>query len=331
VIMDLGTPGTAVEVGVVKTPGVAWSVAVTGDLTFIAEINGLRILDTSMPARPVEVSFFESPRGAWDVAVVGDLAFIVGDSGCMRVIDVSEPTTPEEIGSYCADTPTATDVEVVGNHAYIVAGYLGFIVDISVPTSPVLVGWLFEERERVDDVEVFGNHAYVLSPRGRFLKVFDVTDPADPTLVSETEMPGNSADIDVMGTLAYIASPAAGGFGVFQGLQILDVSDPALPVELARFGIYEDTWWTAELAVEGGCVVIGASESLFAFVVTVPPDPVLVRRHESVDLVRDVAVFGNRLSTAESWAGSEHFEISGCSGLARAPRQSGGRRVPGSP
>ena len=331
VIMDLGTAGTPAEVGVVKTPGSAAAVATTRDLTFVTETNGLRILDTSTPARPAEVGFFECPRGAWDVAVAGDLAFIVGDSGWLRVIDVSEPASPEEIGSFHADSSPATDVEVVGNYAYVVAGHLGFIVDVSDPTSPVLAGRLFEERDRVDDVEISGNHAFVVSHLGRYLKVFDVTDPADPALVSEIETQGKPVDIEVMGSLAYVAYPSFGGFWSFQGLQILDVSDPAFPIELAALGFYEDSWSSAELAVHGNCALIGASESLYAFDVTVPTNPVLVRRHEAVDSVQDVAVFGNRLITAESSGGSEHFDISGCSGLAWAPRRIGGRRVPGSP
>ena len=328
VIMDLSTPGTPAEIGVVKTPGSAAAVDGTQDFTFIAEFDGLRILDTSNPARPAEVGFFECPRGAWDVAVVGDLAFIVGDSGWLRVIDVSEPASPEEIGSFHADTPPATDVEVVGNYAYVVASYLGFIVDVSDPTSPVLAGWLFEERDRVDDIEISGNHAFVVSHWERYLKVFDVTDPADPALVSEIETQGEPVDIEVVGSLAYVAYPSFGGFGSFQGLQILDVSDPALPVEVAALGFYEDSWSSAELAVHGNCALIGASESLYAFDVTVPTNPVLVRRHEAVDSVRDVAVFGDLLITAESSGGLEQFDISGCSGLARAPREIGGRRVP---
>jgi len=118
---------------------------------------------------------------------------------------------------------------------------------------------------------------------------------------------------------------------VFQGLQILDVSDPALPVEVAALGVYEDFWFSAGLAVDGNSAFIGASGSLYAFDVTVPTSPVLVRRHEAVDFVRDMAVFDHQLVAAESSGGLEFLDISGCSGLARAPRQIGGRRVPGSP
>ena len=55
-----------------------------------------------------------------DVEVVGDLAYVADDrySG-LRIIDVSDPTFPVELGAL--DTPGyARDVEVVGDLAYVV-------------------------------------------------------------------------------------------------------------------------------------------------------------------------------------------------------------------
>jgi hypothetical protein len=145
---------------------------------------------------------------------VGDLAYVAARDypPGLRVIDVSNPALPVELGAL--DTPggAAThDVEVVGDLAYVAAGYAGLrVIDVSDPTGPVGLGaiWAVEAR----DVEVVGDLAYVAD--GGYgvykLRVIDVSEPAFPVELGALRTPRTPYDVEVVGGLAYVADGESG-------------------------------------------------------------------------------------------------------------------------
>ena len=75
-------------------------------------------------------------------------------------------------------------------------------------------------------VAVHGEHAYL--GEGPTLRVYDISDPAAPAAGGSVALPGNIYDIDVAGSVAYVAMD-------FDGLATVDVSDPAAPRLLGTF------------------------------------------------------------------------------------------------
>ena len=101
---------------------------------------------------------------AEDVYVSGDYAYVAAGGAGLRVIDVSDPTAPVETGAY--DTPgNASDVYVLGRYAYVADGWAGLrVVDISDPTMPVEVSAY--DKVYASRVHVADGYAYVLSRDG---------------------------------------------------------------------------------------------------------------------------------------------------------------------
>jgi len=117
-------------------------------------------------------------------------------------------------------------VQLVGSLAYVADGLEGLqIIDVSTPSAPALVG-ACDLPGSARDVDVVGSLAYVatyyhpLRDEGDFgykycLQVVDVSLPDAPTLVgSYDDMLGHARAVDVVGSLAYVASS-------YNGLQIL--------------------------------------------------------------------------------------------------------------
>ena len=174
--------------------------------------------------------------------MVGDLAY-VGEAptywtGILRIIDVSNPAFPVELGALVVPG-FAGDVEVVGDLAYV-AGFtlddLGFsrgwlrIIDVSDPALPVEL-CAFDTLGEAADVEVVGDLAYVADGSG--LRVIDVSNPALPVEIGALDTPGSASDVELVGDLAYVTDE-------FSGLHVIDVSDPTFPVE---FGNLWATEW----------------------------------------------------------------------------------------
>jgi hypothetical protein len=94
------------------------------------------------------------------VAVSGGYAYVADAYGGLRVIDVSDPTTPVEVGAL--GTPeAATGLAVSGDLVYLADGHGGLrVVDVSVPAWPVEVG-AAATLAVAENVAVSDGHAFV--------------------------------------------------------------------------------------------------------------------------------------------------------------------------
>jgi hypothetical protein len=155
----------------------------------------------------------------------------------MRVIDISNPVSPVELGA--VETPGYADnVEVVGDLAYVADGTAGLrVIDVSNPAIPVELGSI-ETPGFADDVEVVGDLAYVADGTAG-LRVIDVSNPAIPVELGALDTPGEAWDVEIVGDLAYLADGS--------GLRVIDVSNPAFPVE---FGALQGPVWDGAIGLE---------------------------------------------------------------------------------
>lgn len=161
---------------------------------------------------------------AHDVAFANGRAYVADGSEGLRIIDVSNPAAPVELGSLDTPAPSnAFGVDVAGTHAFLADGFGGLrIIDVSVPAAPVLRASA-PVTSFARDVAVVGNLAYVADLFAG-LAIFDVSDPAAPVPVASFGGVGGSTSIAVSGTVAFLTSAGT--------LKSVDVSNPAAPVLL---------------------------------------------------------------------------------------------------
>ncbi|MCK4226133.1 hypothetical protein KAX29_04495, partial [candidate division WOR-3 bacterium] len=181
----------------------------------------------------------ESSRRADRLSSLGIYAYVAAMGAGLRVIDVSDPANPTEVG-FC-DTWEARDVYVSGNYAYVADSESGLrIIDISDPTNPFEVGF-YDPPPPAFAVGVYisGNYAYVAF-WGYGLRIVDVSDPTNPFEVSYFDSTYCN-DVYVSGNYAYAM--------VADGFCIIDVSDPTNPDSV---GVYDPWPYTVE-----DCVVSG--------------------------------------------------------------------------
>lgn len=157
-----------------------------------------------------------------DLAAQGHLVVLASPGSGLRVVDVSNPSDPEVVGSYQPPGGgAAVGVAVAGNLAYVASGAAGLrIVDLFDPSAPVEVGAV--EGGLCSDVEVSGGLAY-LAMAHEGLRIVDVSDPQAP-LALGTYLYAHAGRVSLGGHYAFVA----GGPGAC-GSRVLDVSDPARP------------------------------------------------------------------------------------------------------
>ena len=108
--------------------GKTYAAAVQGNYAYVGVGPRLVILNISNLANPVVVGQTGVlPGFVVDVAVAGNFAYVADGGDGLRIIDVSNPAIPTEVGFY--DTPgSAAGVAVAGNYAYVADGGGGLVI-----------------------------------------------------------------------------------------------------------------------------------------------------------------------------------------------------------
>jgi hypothetical protein len=139
-VLDVSDPAHPLEIGAFEALPHADGVAVAGDYAYVAVDKSLWVIDVSDGANPIEVGVYHAPGTFTDwatgvsVTVAGDIVYIANGSGAvakrhdgLRVIDVSDPSSPDLVGYY--DTPgSAYDVFTLGGYAFVADGYGGLLI-----------------------------------------------------------------------------------------------------------------------------------------------------------------------------------------------------------
>jgi hypothetical protein len=172
-VVDVSDPATPAYQSRIDTNGFARSLNIVGSLVYIAnEAGGLQIVDITDPLSPTLQGKLTIPNLSFSsVHVVDDLAYVaysVGPGGPistpttpngLQIIDVSDPLSPTLRTIF--DTGTATtDVQVVGDYAYVTASNKVLMLGVSDPDNPQLLDEITLAGES-EGIYVQANRIYV--------------------------------------------------------------------------------------------------------------------------------------------------------------------------
>jgi hypothetical protein len=223
---DFRNNGTIEYVGSCMWTGMS-DVYVVGNNVWCSFADGPWHIDISDISNPVFLSRVYTPfytlkqgeiMGSNDILVEGDYTYI-GDHEGVRIVNINNM---ELISTY--SLRRAHTLYLRNNNLYVCDGTGFWVLDVSDPAEPDSIG--FYEKPAAVGLDIVGDYAYISSTSGMILTILDISNPENPTFVSELEIIGVCPcgnQIIVENGYAYIAG-GAGGF------HIVDVSDPANPV-----------------------------------------------------------------------------------------------------
>ncbi|MEP0545439.1 MAG: choice-of-anchor B family protein [Rhodothermales bacterium] len=175
-----------------------------------------------------------------DVDAVTGYAYVLSQRyRGVRILDLADPLDPQEVG--LVPLPNGHDMHARGDTLYVAEGfYPSFSIwDVSDKQDPQLLA-----RQPVPNggymhnIWPSGDGRYVVTTeetRGRTVKVWDISDLGDIELVGEyLGANGLAHNAHVMGDLVVLSHYSA-------GVTVVDISDPANPVEVARYDTTPDT------------------------------------------------------------------------------------------
>jgi hypothetical protein len=225
-VLDVTNSAQPTSMGGYETGGPISDLALADHYAFVAAgAEGLQILDLANPASPAFVATATRETGgpAEAIQVVGNYAYLAdGDSG-LQVIDLADTNGLVRVGR-CWTTNYARAVCIIGTNAYVGTDTGLQIIDVSNPTNPVCTGAL--DAGQVEDIEVVSNTAYLAAGN---LVVVDVSNPGQPSYVTNCNFVSSTRAVQVVGQLAYVAGYASTESNSANGLIVVDVSNPIQP------------------------------------------------------------------------------------------------------
>jgi hypothetical protein len=229
----------------------------TPDECFLARATARRVVRLDEPAAGGLTLLSELENPAWDegisvnVRVMGDLAYLARYQDGLRIIDISDPRAPVDVGhgacEHLGDNEIYNDVKLLesGGRRYAIMGsnQMGAVVwDVTTPAAPQIVSHfgtadLMSGGSNVHSIFLDGGKAYLANIQYGF-EIWDLADPRAPVKRS-VFFPDNAPDgaflhdLYVEGNRAYLNFWNA-------GMIVADVTDPTAPREIGRFAHYGD-------------------------------------------------------------------------------------------
>ncbi len=235
----------------------------------------LAILDISQPASPQLLSVYRPPQYIPDFDIVGNRVYIADIEYGLRIVDVSQPSHPTEIGSYnrCG---IIQGVRMSGSTAAINQNCSIRLFDLSNINEPVM-GGLYEASPVIYNYRIIGNSMYVLSNFGTRISVVNIADFRHPVevgnLQSTTENEFHYNDIVTLGSYCYASTS--------NGFDVLDFTHPDAPTRVLHY--FDTTCTGSKFQLDGATLYLDQSGVHKSFDVSDPAHPEFLEQFQLSD------------------------------------------------
>ena len=147
IIINISNPANPTFVGQYNTSGNAGRLDVNGDFAYITDdYNGLNIINISNPSSPYFVDSFDTTFRAANVLVSENVVYLTDiegegySNGWLRIIDISNPAQPTQLG-----VVAGVDITDLTKEENILFGtdYFGYLraYDVTNPSQPLEIGF----------------------------------------------------------------------------------------------------------------------------------------------------------------------------------------------
>jgi choice-of-anchor B domain-containing protein len=295
--------------------------------------GGMQIVDLADPSMPLLVGAFDSTfTSAHTVQAFEGFAYVNGsrrdgEAAGMRILDLADPEHPVDVGAWTARY--VHDSYVRGSLAYLATISSGgfSIVNVGDKSNPYEVSFTPYSGAAAHNCWLNDDGRYLLTTdetSGGHLRVWDVANPGAPFQVAEWQAHPTASihNVAVKGDSAYMSYYT-------EGLHVLDISDPRVPIPVAWYdtyagasGGYRGNWGVWPFARNGaiylsdigrGLFVVGLTEGepVADFVVEAPESQVALPQQTQVQMYFELYNGAGTAAAFDLWAtNSQEWQMS---------------------
>jgi hypothetical protein len=255
IVVDVSNPHSPAYIGDCAADGESLDITCAGSLVGVSHAGvGFSLYRVANPGYPSRLGNFDTPDmdlQSNGIAIRGSYLYMNGGADGMRIMNVSDPSHPVNVGE--TKWSLSGGLAVSKNFAFGVAKEFLRIYDLSLPSNPIHAADLniHSDDPRFDQFGCSGlavrpPYAYISGTKWTAddaratLTIVDISDPLHPSLRSTWECAGYARHF---GTIAlsghYLYLPvedySLGANDRRFGLRVIDVSDPGDPKEVSNW------------------------------------------------------------------------------------------------
>jgi hypothetical protein len=235
-----------VDISDPSNPSMVWSnppayysvLASEGNYLYIIDNQSqMNVFDISNPVLPVNVGSITFSFPFYDISDMnadGGYVYITTSlPGSLRIIDVTDPTQPTQVSEF-SQYVDLWGVDVSNGYAYTADQFAYpsriIIFNVSDPLNPVITGSLdyYSQPPSPWKAYIYGDVLFVGDIMEPYISLVDVSDPSNPTEISQQMIADKFAGIYVTSDFVYLATQ-------YDGLHIYENPFGIVPVELTSF------------------------------------------------------------------------------------------------
>ncbi|MFH1635495.1 MAG: hypothetical protein ABIG63_16010 [Chloroflexota bacterium] len=246
-IVDISTPLSPTLVSTVDTPGNAIDLVIRDQYAYIADSGGgLQIFDITNPSTPQRVGYDYSLRWSDSVEIEGDRLYI-RNGETISMLDLTDPISPSLLGTYVSSRYSLQMI-ASDNKLYLRTWDGLEIVDVSNPITPTKLSEITVQiKEYVgEDIALADGYAYLVGFETG-LTIVDVSDPSQPFIAHQHNLPFVASNIMVQGHYLFAASWSDGlkVYEIYPPGTFYEVGHQSIPREITAMTLRGDYLYAA--------------------------------------------------------------------------------------
>ena len=296
-VLDISNPSSPLKMGEVFLEAKPRDIAISGDYVYVLSSYSLRVIDISTLSSPHEVGNADISGTGYAIAVDYPYIYVAAYSSGLRILDVSSPYNPTEVGFYDPyhdpynyEYFRAYGVAIWDNYVFVRSRarpdtdyvYQLRIIDISDPSTPTLTGTFQVETDLYVQAIDASDSGYAYISLYSYtdigddriytgeLKIIDVaSDPANPIEVGNyVESDSAFLDVVVSGNYAYIFDWR------LWGLKVIDISNIADPFSVGECDSEGYWFYSQGLVISGNYIgIVHYGDGLGLYDISNPENP----------------------------------------------------------
>ncbi|MCF7809603.1 hypothetical protein K9N50_01305 [bacterium] len=202
-----------------------WSSGFDGNdrLLFIPYHSGLAVMAITEPEQADIIKTIHVNDAGRDVVISESHAYMACLLQGLKIFELHEDYIPNLVGELCIEG-YGEFIDLNEEIVFVVGWTWGFAIDVSSPSEPKLLS-RFDLYGEPEDIIYYNDHLFVAT-RHNGIIVFDVSDPCNPTQISEHSELNEVCSFALAPPFLYV-----GGNG---NVRIMNVTDPVNFNEIAR-------------------------------------------------------------------------------------------------
>ncbi len=241
---------------VYRFEGRCYQVFIRDSTAYFGLGSTLKIYDIRNPAAPVQIASNPLGYSIYGLCVEGNYAYIAAGSNGLRVVDLTTPASPKQMGSYVPQYHSAVGVAVAGNYAFPIFGYEGMhVVDVTNKSSIQYKKTHFTGGS-VQEIALERNYAFLASGTNGVRMVY-VGSPLSPSAAGYFDT-GDVAMMTALDSARYVY--------VADGADGLRIIDTAKPQQTREVGFLQIEGIARSVAAKGDYAYVGSEDGIIRMI-----------------------------------------------------------------